>query len=94
MLAGVKKRKFKSVDFNKREWEYFAKCFGFTKREVHIVRLVCQGWENDEIAQGLNIKYKTVVSHLWNICGKMRVSGKVGIILGMLEAWENMPRKK
>lgn len=93
MLVGVTKRKFKSEVFNEREWEYFARCFGFTEREVFIVRLACQGWENDEIAQGLNIKYNTVKAHLGNIYRRMGVKNKVGMVLGLLEVWDKMPRK-
>jgi DNA-binding CsgD family transcriptional regulator len=49
---------------------------GFTRRELDILRLVAEGKNNDEIADGLSISLRTVEKHLSNIYQKLGTSGK------------------
>jgi NarL family two-component system response regulator LiaR len=45
-----------------------------TQREVEVLRLVAQGWDNREIAQELVISDATVRTHVSNILGKLHLA--------------------
>lgn len=53
--------------------------YRLTKREVDIVRCVCQGMTNDEIGEKLYISRFTVETHLKNIFDKTRVKHRAGL---------------
>jgi len=82
----------KSLVFGSKEWHWFAKCFGLTNRELEVLRLMCQGWDNRQIAQGLNIKYNTARAHLGNIYKRIGVHNKVGVMFALLERLPNIPK--
>jgi len=71
--------------FNSRQWTYLQRGYHLTPRELEIIRLVCDGLDNNQIAEKCGIKYNTVRAHLGNICGKVAVGGKAGLILRFLE---------
>ncbi len=71
--------------FSRKELSYLQRCYHLTPRELEIVKLVCQGLDDNEMARKLKIKYNTVGTHVGNICRRMGVKGKVGIVLGFLE---------
>jgi len=50
-----------------------------TKREIDIVRCVCQGLTNDEIGERLSISRFTVETHLKNIFDKTRLKHRTGL---------------
>jgi two-component system, NarL family, nitrate/nitrite response regulator NarL len=52
-----------------------------TPREVEIVRMVAQGLRNKAIAERLSISEGTVKVHLHNIYEKMRVDGRLELVL-------------
>jgi len=47
-----------------------------TGREREILNLVCQGLSNQEIARQLVLSVGTVKTHMYNIFGKLGVSGR------------------
>ncbi len=53
---------------------------------MDVVRCICNGLENDEIAKKLKIRYNTVSAHLWNICRRVGVKGKFGLAIAFMEA--------
>jgi DNA-binding NarL/FixJ family response regulator len=53
----------------------------FTKRELEIIRLVCQGYTSPEISENLHISLKTVETHRFNILQKSNVRNTAGLIL-------------
>ncbi len=53
--------------------------YQLTKREVDIVRCVCQGMTNDEIGERLYISRFTVETHLKNIFDKTGVKHRAGL---------------
>jgi len=71
--------------FETKQWEYLRKCWHLTPREVEIAKLVCKGFDNNEVSKKLNIAYNTVRAHLGNIFRKVGVKGKAGIILEFVE---------
>ncbi len=50
--------------------------FGLSEREIDVVKCVCQGYANKEIAERLFISELTVKGHLKNIYQKMRVHNR------------------
>ncbi|MCY1719944.1 LuxR C-terminal-related transcriptional regulator [Prolixibacteraceae bacterium Z1-6] len=51
-----------------------------TRREQEIVKLICSGLRNKEIADQLHISTTTVKSHLTNIYGKLNVRNRTSMI--------------
>ena len=57
-----------------------------TERELEILRLISQGLNNQEIAQKLFLRTKTVRSHITNIFSKLRVADRAQAIVRGREA--------
>ncbi len=71
--------------FDSKDLTYLQKCYHFTPRQMDVVRCICNGLENDEIAKKLKIRYNTVSAHLWNICRRVGVKGKFGLAIAFME---------
>lgn len=71
--------------FRAQQWEHLRKSWHLTPREVDVAKLVCRGLDNDEISKKLEIRYNTVRAHLGNICSKVGVTGKSGMILQFVD---------
>lgn len=60
-------------------------------RELEILKLVCRGISNKDIAQFLNLSERTVKSYLANIFSKLRVSSRTeAVIIGLKHGFLNM----
>jgi DNA-binding CsgD family transcriptional regulator len=64
-----------------KQWDYLSKCWHLTPREVQVAKLVCKGFDNEQIGDKLNIAYNTVRAHLGNMFRKVGVRGKATLIL-------------
>ena len=53
---------------------------GLTAREVDVLRLVAEGLTDAEIAEQLDIKYRTVSTHLTSIYNKLGINSRVAAI--------------
>ena len=63
------------VDIDKARRE-----FQLSKREAEVVRLICQGLANREIAENLFISEFTVKDHIKNVMRKMRAGSRNEIV--------------
>ena len=70
--------------FDKRQWSLLQSRYELTPREVQIADLVCQGLRNSRIAESLHIRPATVQVHVRNIYRKLRVRGKINMLLKFL----------
>jgi len=70
---------------DERQWLYIKKRYYMTARELQIARLVCNGFNNNGIAEFLNIKYSTVKVHVRNIYRRVRVSSRMSLLLKFVE---------
>ena len=72
-------------------WDFFSKRImhekkaegldiSFTKREMEILRLICEGLSNKEIADRLFISERTVVGHKSNLMSKTNVKSTIGLL--------------
>ena len=72
-------------------WEYFSKKISqekkagemeqqFTKREMEVLTLICDGLSNKEIADKLFISERTVVGHKSNLLAKTNTKSTIGLL--------------
>lgn len=73
------------VLLNGKQWLYIQRRYHMTPREVQIVKLVCQGLSNKDIAIQLNISSGTIKAHIRNIYRKSWVHTRIGMLLRFLE---------
>lgn len=57
-----------------------------TNREVEVLRILCQGKTNKEIALELGLEAKTIEAHRARICRKLEVTHVAGLVKLALEA--------
>ena len=53
----------------------------FSEREQEIIRAICQGGSNKDIAQKTNISLRTVETHKTNIFRKIGITNSVDLVL-------------
>lgn len=70
---------------NEKHWFYLRDRYHMTPRELQVAILVCRGFNNDEIADGLKIRHGTVKTHLRNLYRKARVKSKIALLLKFVE---------
>jgi len=70
---------------DEKQWSYLKERYCMTPRELQAAMLVCNGFNNGEIAKILNIKYSTVKVHLKNIYRRVRVSSRMSLLLKFVE---------
>lgn len=72
-------------------WEHFSKKISqekkageieqqFTKREMEVLKLICDGLSNKEIADRLFISERTVVGHKSNLLAKTNTKSTIGLL--------------
>ncbi len=65
------------VSRENRGYHYFKKLYRLTSREIELIFFAITGYTNKEIAQHLDIKERTVETHLNNIYNKVNVCNKM-----------------
>lgn len=58
-----------------------ANTYGLTEREMEVIKLVCEGLGNKEIAERLSIAGETVKRHMTNIFNKVGMSSRLELAL-------------
>jgi len=71
----------RTVLLNDTHWLYIQNRYHLSPRELEVARLVCSGFNNEEIADSLKIKNGTVKTHLRNIYRRIRVRNKITMLL-------------
>jgi len=75
----------KAVILDERQWLYIQRYYHISPRELQVVKLVCRGLTNGDIAGNLNVKSGTVKTHLRSIFHKTRVRNKLTMLLRCME---------
>lgn len=75
----------KPVFLDERQWRYIQRRYHISPRELDVVKCVCQGLTNGDIAAKLNVKPGTVKTHLRSIFNKTRVRNKISMLLRCME---------
>ena len=71
---------------NEEHWSYIQRHYHMSPRELQVAELVCQGFDNVEIAKALKIKSGTVKTHLRNIYRRIRVKNKIIMLLKFVDS--------
>ncbi|MHC4605260.1 MAG: response regulator transcription factor [Planctomycetota bacterium] len=71
--------------FDEKQWLYVQRCYHISPRELQVVKLVCRGFTNGDIAEQLNVKPGTVKTHLRSIFHKTRARNKFTMLLICME---------
>lgn len=71
---------------DEKEWSYLQKQYHMSPREFQVAKLVCQGFNNEEIGKALKIKPGTVNTHLRNVYRRIRVKNKITLLLKLVDA--------
>ena len=56
------------------------KQLGLTKRQVDVLKLLVNGYDNGEVAERLNIKCKTIEAHRFTIMVKLGIHNLAGLV--------------
>ncbi len=70
--------------FDEKQWTYLKQRYRLTSREVQVAILICQGYDNDHIAEILGIQQGTVKTHVRNVYRRIRVKNKISLLLKFL----------
>ncbi len=97
IVAGLRAAVAGGTAFRREHLVTFAGAAALTRRELDIVRLVAQGWSNDEIATRLSLSRKTVEAYLTRLFERWNVATRTELALraerdGWLDAAETDPR--
>jgi DNA-binding NarL/FixJ family response regulator len=69
------------VLFDEKQWDYIQHRYRLTPREKQIVKHVCRGFRNEEIAKDVNIALGTVKTHIRNVHRKTHTRSKIAVLL-------------
>jgi DNA-binding CsgD family transcriptional regulator len=69
-----------NVEQCKKSSYYLSHEFKLSRREIQILRLLCDGKNNNEISSVLSISVHTVKKHISNIFGKLNVDSRTQLI--------------
>jgi DNA-binding NarL/FixJ family response regulator len=71
--------------FDDKHWLYIQRRYRLTDRELQVAKLVCQGFNNEDIAAKLKIKRGTVKTHIRNIYRRVRIRNKIQMVLKFVD---------
>jgi DNA-binding NarL/FixJ family response regulator len=67
-------------------WRYIRNQYYISLRELQVAKLVCQGFNNEEIAANLKITQGTIKTHMRNIYRRIRVKNRIEMLLVFMES--------
>jgi DNA-binding NarL/FixJ family response regulator len=70
---------------NDEHWSFIRRQYSMSPRELQVARLVCEGFNNDEIAGSLKITQGTIKTHIRNIYRRVRVKNKIEMLLKFVD---------
>ena len=76
-----------------KQWLRIQRWHHLTDRELQVAELVCRGFNNEDIAAKLKIKYGTVKTHIQNIYRKVHIKNKIQMILKFVDTATKLTAK-
>ena len=70
---------------DEEHWLHIRRQYCMSPRELQVARLVCQGFDNEEIAGSLKIKQGTIKTHIRNIYRRVRVKNRIEMLLKFVD---------
>ncbi len=71
--------------FDDKHWLYIQRRYHLTDRELQVAKLVCRGFNNEDIAAKLKIRRGTVKTHIRNIYRRVRIRNKIQMVLKFVD---------
>lgn len=68
-----------------KDWLYVQRWYHLTDREIQVAKLVCRGFNNEDITAELKIKSGTVKTHIRNIYRRVRIKNKIQMVLKFVD---------
>ncbi len=78
---------------SEKHWLYIGRQYCMSPREIEVAKLVCQGFDNEEIAGSLKIKEGTIKTHMRNIYRRIRVKSRIEMLLRFVNDAAKSPAK-
>jgi DNA-binding CsgD family transcriptional regulator len=82
------------VLFVKKHWRYLQRQYHLSPRELEVAKLICEGYDNQEIATHLKMKLGTVKTHIRNIYRNIRVGSKIEMLLKFVDSLNKLSTAK
>jgi len=79
---------------SKAKWNYVQKSYGFTERQMQILKLLLDGLDSDRIAQSLKIQYNTVKAHFGHMYKRAGVQNKAELIMQLFNVIHTYNKSK
>lgn len=67
-------------------WPRIAHLYGFSERELYVLRLLCRGLDNAAIARECRIRIPTVRTHLRSIYRKLHARDRLHAVLRLVHS--------
>ena len=68
-----------------KQWLYIKKRYHLTARELQVAKLVCRGFNNEDISAKLKITRGNVKTHIRNIYRRVRIRNKIQMVLKFVD---------
>lgn len=79
---------------SKAKWNHVQKSYGFTGRQMQIIKLFFEGLDSDGIARQLKIRYNTVKAHFGLIYKRAGVQNKAELIMQVFNVLQTYTKKQ
>jgi len=79
---------------SKAKWNHVQKSYGFTERQMQILKLLLDGLDSDKIAQRLKIRYNTVKAHFGHMYKRAGVQNKAELIMQLFNVIHTYNKSK
>ena len=79
---------------SREKWNHVQKSYGFTERQMQILKLLLDGMDSDRIAQHLKIRYNTVKAHFGHMYKRAGVQNKAELIMQLFNVINTYNKSK
>lgn len=82
------------MSISKAKWNHVQKSYGFTERQMQILKLLLDGLDSNRIAQQLKIRYNTVKAHFGHMYKRAGVQNKAELIMQLFNVLHTYNKSK
>jgi DNA-binding CsgD family transcriptional regulator len=79
---------------SKEKWNRVQKGYGFTERQMQILKLLLDGLDSNRIAQRLKIRYNTVKAHFGHMYKRAGVQNQAELIMQLFNVIHTYNKSK
>lgn len=78
---------------SKAKWIHVQKSYGFTNRQMQILKLLFEGLDSDRIARQMKIRYNTVKAHFGHMYKRAGVQNRAELIMQIFTVLQTYKKK-